>query len=68
MRSILKIILIGAGFFAFLLLFGIAKSFNGIGGIIGILLMIGFYAGAKAIWKYNPEKKEEDTSHELDKN
>jgi hypothetical protein len=67
MRTSLKIILIGTGFFLFLLLFGIAKSFDGIGGLIGILLMIGFYAGAKAIWKYNPEKKEDSSSHELDK-
>jgi hypothetical protein len=68
MRTILKIILILAGFMIFAILFGITKSFGGgISSLIGILLMLGFWAGAKAIWKYNPEKNENSDKHELDK-
>ena len=68
MRTTLKIILILAGFMAIIIPFGIAKSFGGfIGSLIGILLIVGFFAGAKAIWKYNPEKNENYDKHKLDK-
>ncbi len=47
----------------------------GLGGPIGVILMFVFWAGAKAIWKYNPEqnnqKNEKDENpndnHTLDK-
>lgn len=75
MRKGLKIILIVIGFviFAFLLtiikaLQGQSSSSSGVGGPIGIILMVAFIAGARAIWKYNPDKNTNDTDkHELDK-
>lgn len=68
MRTILKIVLIMLGFIIFAFLFGITKSVNGgIASLIGILLMVGFISGAKAIWKYNPSNKNNSNSHDLDK-
>jgi len=68
MRTTLKIILIVAGFIVFALLFSIVKSFSGgIASLIGVLLMVGFFTGANAIWKYNPDKNENNDKHELDK-
>ena len=48
------------------------SSRPGAGGPIGIILLFAFIAGVTAIWKYNPDKKEEKSStdndkHELDK-
>jgi hypothetical protein len=68
MRTTLKIVLILAGFIVFFLLYGIAKAFSGgIASLISVLLIVGFFAGAKAIWKYNPDKNENNDKHELDK-
>jgi hypothetical protein len=71
MRTILKIILILAGLFVFLILFSIAKGVSGqssgIGGIFGLILIVGFFAAFKAIWKYNPDRKDNSDKHELDK-
>jgi hypothetical protein len=69
MRSILKIVLILVGFIVFALLFGLTKSFSGgMAGFIGVLLMVGFFAGARAIWNYNPTREDESKGNELDKN
>ena len=39
-------------------------------GPIGLILMFAFFAGARAIWKYNPDKENNSSSndkHHLDK-
>jgi uncharacterized membrane protein YidH (DUF202 family) len=73
MRTGLKIILIAVGFitFAFLVVIikgvqGQSSNSSGVGGPIGIIVMVGFLAGARAIWKYNPDKNKNDKD-ELDK-
>jgi hypothetical protein len=72
MRTIIKIILILLGFILVSIPFSILKSLNGltsgVSGMFGFLLIIGFFAGARAIWKYNPSKKyDTKDKHELDK-
>jgi hypothetical protein len=75
MRKGLKIILIIVGFFVFQFLVVILKVLQGqspdsfgFGGPIGIALLVGFLAGARAIWKYNPDQNKNDKDkHELDK-
>lgn len=75
MRTIIKIILIAVGLVIFALLTAIIKAYQGqssnspgVGGPIGVIVMVGFIAGARAIWKYNPDKnKNEKDKHELDK-
>jgi hypothetical protein len=70
MRTVLKIFVIGFGFLLLVIPFGVLKSLNsftsGVSGIIGFALLVGFIAGARAIWKYNPEKKTTD-DRQLDK-
>lgn len=70
MRTVLKIVLIGFGFLLLVIPYGLMKSLNtftsGVSGIIGFALIFGFLAGARAIWRYNPEKKGTD-GHQLDK-
>lgn len=61
MRTIIKIVLIAFGFILVAIPFSILKSLNtftsGVSGVIGFALLVGFIAGARAIWNYNPEKK-----------
>jgi F0F1-type ATP synthase assembly protein I len=74
MRKLMKIILI---FIAFILTAGIiavlkGDNKSGVGGPIGIILLLGFMAGARAIWKYNPNEDEQNQAnsndnHKLDK-
>lgn len=73
MRPILKIILIVFGFVLLSIPFSILKSLNGmtsgVSGMIGFALVVGFFAGARAIWNYNPDKNKDSTDlHKLDKN
>jgi hypothetical protein len=65
MRTTLKFILISIGFLIFAFLILILRAFpsnftssTGLGGPIGVILMIAFLAGARAIWNYNPTKKD----------
>ncbi len=45
------------------------SSRPGAGGPIGIILLFAFIAGVTAIWKYNPDKKDDTPSNnENDKN
>ncbi len=75
MRTGLKIILIAVGFIIFTFLVVVIKGLqgrssnsSGVGGPIGIIAMVGFIAGARAIWKYDPVKNKKDNDkHELDK-
>ena len=74
MRTLMKIILI---FTAFIITAGIivalkGENKSGVGGPMGIILLFGFIAGARAIWKYNPNKNNHDQpnandNHNLDK-
>jgi preprotein translocase subunit SecY len=74
MRTLMKIVLI---FIAFIITAGIivmlkGDSKSGIGGPVGIIILFGFMAGARAIWKYNPNKDEQNQTnsndnHKLDK-
>lgn len=73
MRTLMKIILI---FIAFMITAGIIAVLkggkSGIGGPFGIILLFGFMAGARAIWKYNPDRNEQgqintNDNHKLDK-
>ena len=73
-RVILKIGLIIIAFlimgFLQILLKGGDPSEPGVGGPIGIVLLFAFFAGARAIWRYQPSEKMEDSSidkHLLDK-
>jgi hypothetical protein len=73
MRPLLKIILIVLGFVLLSIPFGILKSLNvltsGVSGMLGFALLIGFLAGARAIWNYNPDKNKDNSDlHKLDKN
>jgi hypothetical protein len=73
MRVLIKIILIAFGFVLFAIPFSILKSLNGISsgisGMIGFALLIGFIAGARAIWNYNPKEKDNSKDiHTLNKN
>ena len=74
MRTIMKIILIFIAFFITAAIIAILKGDrqSGVGGPIGIIILFGFMAGARAIWRYNPDKVEsnqssENDSHKLDK-
>lgn len=74
MRTIMKIVLI---FIAFMITAGIIAVLkggnkSGVGGPVGIIILFGFMAGARAIWKYNPDQKDKnvsnsDDNHKLDK-
>lgn len=71
MRTATKIILILIGLFVLAFIVALLREVGGQGkngGIIGMILIIAFLAGARAIWKYNPEKNKNDNDkHELDK-
>ena len=76
MRTGLKIVLIiGAcmvgGLLIALLKEGTGRGANspGAGGPIGLIVMFALIAGIRAIWKYNPDKKEDNSkdNHNLDK-
>ena len=75
MRTVLKIILTIVAFLVFFFLVLIIKGVqgqtsrsSGVGGPVGIILMVGFLAGVRAIWNYNPDKNKNDKdNHELDK-
>ncbi len=65
MRTATKIILIIVMF----LIFGIitvalkgGENRPGVGGPIGIILMFGFIAAIRAIWKYKPEAENKEES------
>ena len=74
MRTLMKIILI---FTAFIITAGIivalkGENKSGVGGPMGIILLFGFIAGARAIWKYKTNKNNHDQpnandNHNLDK-
>ena len=74
MKTLMKIVLI---FIAFILtgaIIAVLKGGNksGVGGPIGFILLFGFMAGARAIWRYNPSKSEQNQTnpndnHKLDK-
>ena len=68
MRTLIKIVLIFVAFMITAAIIAIMKGGNksGVGGPIGIILLFGFMAGARAIWKYNPEKNNTD-EHQLKK-
>jgi len=65
MRTTLKIILIAVAFMVLVLIVGVSKAFSGSkngAGPLGIVFMVAFLAGARAIWKYNPEGNSKDVS------
>ncbi len=75
MRTGVKIILIILAFLVYaviqIALKGGDSRTPGVGGPIGIICLLAFLAGARAIWKYNPDKKDGNSStdnHHLDKN
>lgn len=67
MRFLIKIVLIVIAFF---ITGGIISMLNvkSDGGFnpIGIILLIGFVAGARAIWKYNPDENNQNHSKSND--
>ena len=76
MRTGLKIVLIIGAFMVGGLLIALIKEGTGrganspgAGGPIGLIVMIALIAGIRAIWKYNPDKKEDNSkdNHNLDK-
>ena len=74
MRTALKIVLIIVAFLVYCFIILIVKGLQGqssnspgVGGGLGIVFMIAFLAGARAIWKYNPGKKTDNDNHQLDK-
>lgn len=73
MRTGLKILLIVIAFVITGVILMLIKEGTGRqtgAGPIGIIVMVGFIAGARAIWKYNPEnenKEKEKDKHQLDK-
>lgn len=73
MRTGVKILLIIVSFMIYgviqIALKGGDSSRPGVGGPIGIIFLFAFLAAARAIWKYNPDKKDENQNdnHNLDK-
>jgi hypothetical protein len=73
MRTGLKIVLIIIAFMVYgliqIALKGGDSSQSGAGGPMGIIFLFVFLAAARAIWKYNPDKKDKKTTdnHHLDK-
>lgn len=76
MRTGLKIVLIIGAFMVGGLLIALIKEGTGrganspgAGGPIGLIVMFALIAGIRAIWKYNPDKKEDNSkdNHNLDK-
>lgn len=70
MRTGVKIILIFASFLILMViiaLLGGGSNGSSVGGPIGIAFLLAFLAGARAIWKYNPDKKDETLSNDNDK-
>ncbi len=73
MRTGLKIVLIVIAFVIAGVIITLVKEGTGresSAGPLGIIIMVGFIAGARAIWKYNPDnenKENESDKHQLDK-
>jgi hypothetical protein len=76
MRTGLKVVLIIVVFIVCGLLITLVKEGTGrgsnspgVGGPVGIIIVFAIIAGIRAIWKYNPEKKDNgsDGNHNLDK-
>ena len=74
MRTLMKIVLIFIAFMVTAGIIAVLKGGNksGVGGPVGIILLFGFMAGARAIWKYNPDKNDQNQTnsndnHKLDK-
>ncbi len=79
MRTVLKIILIFVALMVGGLLIALIKEGSGrgsnspgVGGPIGIIVTLAMMAGIRAIWKYSPEKKDDNSisdndKHQLDK-
>lgn len=74
MRTGLKIILIFVAIMVGGLLIALIKEGTGrgsnspgVGGPIGIIVAFALIAGIRAIWKYSPDKKEENSSNDNDK-
>lgn len=64
MRTTLKIVLIVFAFIVTAILITISKELSGSktgNGPFGIILLVAFLAGARAIWKYNPDEKKTGT-------
>lgn len=64
MRTTLKIILIIVAFVLTAILVGISKALTGSHnstGPLGIVFMVAFLAGARAIWRYDPNKNSTST-------
>lgn len=70
MRKGVKILLIVGSFMLMAMLNSMFMEGSGskTGGIVGLILFIGWIAGARAIWKYNPEATDNSSDkHTLDK-
>lgn len=74
MRTGLKIILIIVAIVVVTLLITLIKAGSGqgtnspgAGGPIGLIVILALIAGIRAIWKYNPDKKDETLPKERDK-
>ena len=70
MRIVIKIVLIIASFMLLIIFTALLKEGTGnqrTGGSLGIVVMIGFVAAVRAIWKYNPEKEESNREEDNDK-
>ena len=77
MRTGIKVLLIFGLFMIYgaisLALKGGDSTRAGVGGPIGLIVLFACFAGAVAIWKYNPDKDNEKQNdgkdkHQLDKN
>lgn len=60
-------LLLVVGFFQLILKGGDASR-SGAGGPVGVVLLIAFFAAARAIWKYNPDASKSGDNQQLDKN
>lgn len=72
MRIILKIILTIVAFIIATFLIGVIKDASGreTPGALGLVIGAGLVAGIVAIWKYNPDKENQQNNidkHQLDK-
>ena len=79
MKQTTKIIVIIAFAFVFFLVFGLIvatrkSSGHSTPGAFGFILLVGLIAAIRAVWKYNPNKKDDklveqnnDDKHHLDK-
>lgn len=63
MRVVIKIVLSFVAFVIAIPIFAVTKEVP----ILKLVLLAGLVAGITAIWKYNPDKKDENKSGETDK-